>query len=363
MPRVTLTVTGALLTGAALLAAPGSAAPPEAKPKPPRPEAPPAVLAEGRFRTADGAAAAFRSIGASGRYTITEEAVTVSFTLTDRRRDGWTAGVQFATAEAWDEHHSPVYHPVGRAGEPRPGTVRGGRVEGIEPVDRPRCHGCVVREPRKAANRERPVDGKITYRFPRAFTSEFTEGLWVREVLVKRQGRRTVVRPGPVTRLYRASVGTVHPGPRAARLAPGAPFTGGLPAAERRAVPAGTTPFAGKQFPDAAAEGVPAEVWGTFGRVRERGEPAARLLLRIRDLAADRRHAGVIVTFTDEDGTTTDTWTFWNARDSAGRWTSRLAVNKLSGHLFYRPCAGTQKYTEAGWTYTPTVCGTTRQLY
>ncbi|MDX6743738.1 hypothetical protein [Actinocorallia sp. A-T 12471] len=422
MPRVTtvLFACGALSLGAAVFGVPGSAGPP----------APQTVVAEGRFKTADGKGAAFRHVRASGRYEVTEDTVTVRFTITDRKRDGWTAGVQFATGEAWDEHHSPVYFPSGTAADPQPGVLRGPKVAEARPRERPRCPRCKVVEPRKRKGGGRLADGRLAYRYPRAFTSSFTEHLWVREVLIKKDGRRTIVRPGRAVAVYRAPDGIVYPGAqRSAPLPPGSRFAPALPAALPPAQPAtapgdqpadaptalpaaphpaqpadaptglpadpfadaptglpadpsadlsvdpggaqgpagrrppvGTLLFSTKQFRELE---VAAEPWGGAGHARRRqdGDGEARMLLRIRDLAVDRRLPGVIVTFTDEDGTRIDTWTFWNARDSSGRWTSRLAVNKLSGHLFYRPCVGTQSRNDGVWAYEPVACGDTRQVY
>ncbi|GAB2849673.1 hypothetical protein GCM10022221_56420 [Actinocorallia aurea] len=375
MPRVTtvLFACGALSLGVALFGVPGLA----------ESRAPQAVVAEGRFRTADGEGAAFGRIRASGRYEITEDAVTVRFTLTDRARDGWTAGVQFATSEAWDEQHSPVYHAYGDPAAPSPGALRGPRVPEAKPEGRPGCHGCRVIEARKRKRADPLVDEAVSYRYPKTFTSSYTEGLWVREVLVKKDGRRTLLRPGRTVAVYRAPVGTVHPSvQRSARLSPGSRFaadpedppgpsgpggqggqggpSGEGPGPEEQQ---GTVLFSAKQLAKGAR--VKAEPWGEATRAAGgRGDGRrARLLLRIRDLQADRRLAGVIVTFTDEDGRRVDTWTFWNSRDSVGRWTSRMAVNKLSGHLFYRPCVGTQSHIDGEWAYEPVSCGDTTRIY
>ncbi|ROO89864.1 hypothetical protein EDD29_7573 [Actinocorallia herbida] len=361
MPRVTtvLFVCGALSLGFALLGVPGLA----------EERAPQTVLAEGGFKTADGEGAAFRQIRATGEYQITEDAVTVRFTLTDRRRDGWTAGVQFATGEAWDEHHSPVFHPVGDPAAPGPGRLRGPRMAEATPRDRPACHGCRVLEPRKRKGTGAPADGVISYRFPKSFTSAFTEGLWAREVLIKKEGGRTVLRPGRTVTVYRAPVGTVLPGAqREAPLPLGSRFANdlggplGFGAVSGRKGRGGPVPFSAKEFPGGPE--VSAEPWGEAERARRRGGGGeARTLLRIRDLAEDRRLPGVIVTFTDEDGRRIDTWTYWNSRDSSGRWTSRMAVNKLSGHLFYRACVGTQSHRGDQWAFEPVSCGETRQVY
>jgi len=348
-------------------------------------------LAKGSFKTKNGRAKAFRNIEGSGTYQVTQDKITVRFKVRDKKRDGWTPAVQFAALEAWDGEGTGLYFPLARnlrngRGTPSPnqsGTIEGPPINNtVEPKGsgRPECRSCSTVKPKpKPRPKKGPADGKYTFKFKKTFTSKYTEYLAVREVLLRKKGKKYQYKVGPTTIIYAASEGPHF----ALRTSPDARTSGpdgvsvqrsvsrdgrykkalreGLENS-RRAIPKGWTHFTNKKLPGQLNSST--ETWGYFtGYRNDSGGTTARLTLRIRDNKVDRRYAGAIVAFTNADASVAEEWVLSNLQDSKGRWTSRVVHSAYKDHLLYRSCVGLYDEADGRLVFVPTTCGETRLLY
>ncbi|MEO3786480.1 hypothetical protein ABGB12_24405 [Actinocorallia sp. B10E7] len=348
-------------------------------------------LAKGKFKTKNGRAKAFGNIESTGTYEVTQDKITVRFKVRDKKRDGWTPAVQFAALEAWDGEGTGLYFPLAknlRNGRGAPDPNQSGSIDGppinntVEPKGsgRPECRTCSSVKPKpKPKPKTGPADGKYTFKFKKSFTSKYTEYLAVREVLLRKKGKKYQYKVGPTTIIYAASEGpqyalTPSPDARAARpdgvsvqrsvIRDGRyreALRKGLTSA-RRAVPKGWTHFTNKKLPgqlDASTE-----TWGYFtGYKDDAGEANARLTLRIRDNKKDGRYAGTIVAFTNADASVAEEWALSNLQDLKGRWTSRVVHSRYSDHLLYRSCVGVYDEVDGKVVFVPTTCGEAQILY
>ena len=358
-------------------------------------------LAKGSFKTKNGSAKAFKNIEGSGTYEVSLDKITVKFKVRDKKKDGWTPAIQFATLEAWDGEQTSLYFPVykgRRNGRVTPGPNESDTITG-PPIDnsvkpnnspRPSCGSCNTIKPKpkpKPKPKTGPADGRYTFKFKKAFTSKYNEYLAVREVLVRKKGKKYQYKTGPVTIVYAAPEGpsfafesatgsdarqAARPGDvslgRTGGAGPGfqqavrkLKLSGGLPSA-RRAVPSKVTHFTNKKEPgqlDASTE-----TWGYFfGYKRDGGGVNSRLTLRIRDNKKDGRYSGVEFGFADDAGNILDQDTLFYTSDVAGRWGSAVVHSGVTGHLVFRSCVGVFEKVDGNTIYKPTTCGEARALY
>lgn len=348
-------------------------------------------LSRGKFKTKNGKAKAFRNIESTGTYEVTHDRITVRFKVRDKKRDGWTPAVQFAALEAWDGEGTGLYFPLARnlrngRGTPDPdqsGSIAGPPInDTVEPKGsgRPECRTCGNVKPKpKAKPKTGPADGKYTFKFKKSFTSKYTEYLGVREVLLRKKGKKYQYKVGPTTIIYAASEGPHHaptssPDARASRpdgISARRSVTRdgryqealrkGLVNA-RRAVPRGWTHFTNKKLPGQLDGST--ETWGyVTGYRNDAGGTSARLTLRIRDNRKDKRYAGTIVAFTNADASVAEEWALSNLQDLKGRWTSRVVHSTYSAHLLYRSCVGVYDKVDGRTVFVPTTCGEPQILY
>lgn len=350
-------------------------------------------LAKGSFKTKNGRAKAFRQIEASGSYQVTHDKITVKFKVRDKKRDGWTPAVQFAALEAWDGEGTGLYFPLAKnlrngRGAPEPNqsaTIEGPPINNtVEPPrgsTRPVCRSCSTVKPKpKPRPKKGPADGRYTFKFKKSFSSKYTEYLAVREVLLRKKGKKYQYKVGPTTIVYAAAEGphfAIDPAQNARAAGPDGvsvrrstvrdgryreAVRAGLAENARRAVPKGWTHFTNKKLPGQL--GGSTETWGYFtGYRNDSGGTNARLTLRLRDNKADRRYAGTVVAFTNADGSVADQWTLSNLQDLKGRWTSRVVHSTFSDHLLYQSCVGLYDEVDGKVVFVPTTCGEPQLLY
>lgn len=377
---------GSLVLGLAAHAVPARA---EEAAQPPSSRAKP--LAKGSFKSKNGRAKAFRNIEAGGSYQVTQDKITVRFKVRDRKRDGWTPAVQFAALEAWDGEGTGLYFPLAqnlRKGRGTPGPNQSATIAGppiqntVEPKGsgRPECRSCSSSKPKPKPKPKRgPADGKYTFKFKKSFTSKYTEYLAVREVLLRKKGKKYEYKIGPTTIVYAASEGPhfALENPSDARK----PSSDGVSVQRRvtrdgrykkalrkglensrRAIPKGWTHFTNKKLPGQLDGST--ETWGYFTGYRDdSGGANARLTLRIRDNKADRRYAGTVVAFTNADASVAEEWVLSNLQDLKGRWTSRVVHSGYDDHLLYQSCVGLYDEADGRLVFVPTTCGEPQVLY
>ncbi|GAB3276136.1 hypothetical protein GCM10027589_01590 [Actinocorallia lasiicapitis] len=380
MPRIATVVltTGSLILGMGVFAPAVQARVPSAPIEKPveRAAKKPSNKAKGGFTTANGKSKLFKEIKVTGSYSVGLDKITVKYKVTDYKKDGWTPGVQFATIEAWDVDDSGVYF-VNRKKKVKkngrgipPGSGSAGSIAG-PPIasdvnhdqgTTKKCYTCKTkRNPRKKVYTNPLLDGKYTYKFSKAFTSKYTEGLFVREVLVKkkRKGKGYEIKKGPLTFVYSAPVGpVVGAGNDARAQAVKVPVT----KAERAAIvrqlrkepPTKFYPYSSATFADQPA-GV--TDWGIVGGVRQGDYIAPTTLVRVRDDRKDRRVAAARIFYVqnpdDPENTPIDGWVFYLKKDNSGRWGSWVSTSKINNHMFFQSCVG----TVSGGKFTGTLCG------
>ncbi|WP_157963618.1 hypothetical protein [Actinocorallia populi] len=377
---------GSLVLGMAAHAVPAgaeeAAAPSSSRAKP---------VAKGGFKSKNGRAKAFRDIEASGSYQVTHDRITVRFKVRDKKRDGWTPAVQFAALEAWDGEGTGLYFPLAKnlrngRGTPNPnqsGTIAGPPISNtVEPKgsEQPECRSCSTVKPRpKPKPKKGPADGRYTFKFKKSFSSKYTEYLAVREVLLRKKGKKYQYKVGPTTIVYAASEGphlALDPAQNARTADSGGvavqrrvvrdgrykkALRDGL-ASSRRAIPKGWTHFTNKKLPGQLDGNT--ETWGYFtGYRNDSGGTNARLTLRVRDNKADRRYAGTIVAFTNADASVAEEWALSNLQDLKGRWTSRVVHSAYTDHLLYQSCVGLYDQVDGRLVFVPTTCGEPQVLY
>jgi len=341
-----------------------------------------AVAASTKWKTKNGSSKLFKSAEASGTYSVNLDKITVHFQLKDKKKDGWSPAVQFATMEAWDIQDSGVYYVYskgkknGRSTVPDQGSVLQGPPIAPKPPNNPRhekCTRCVHTKPKKPKKKvvSGPKDGKFTFKSKTTFTSKFNEYLFVREVLIRNKGKKYQFKNGPITVIFNSDKVTSSD----ARLASAQPtqasaVSGKLPKvdARRAGVPNDFVYYNSRKNPTRAGNRkgqLPyLDSWGWFrGRTID-GQWASEINVKMRDNIKDGRLAAVRLDFTNDDASQVQTTVVWNPQDINGRWAKLTLHNFLTGHLFYTACTGNPtKNPDGSLAFRLADCGQTLIAY
>ncbi|MEO5876656.1 MAG: hypothetical protein ABIS86_23240 [Streptosporangiaceae bacterium] len=370
--------TGALLLSTGTFAVTGAQATPLAAPATPTKVA--AAPGSGTWTTKNGSSKLFKTIQAKGSYKVNRDRITVHFQLKDTRKNGWTPAVQFATSEAWDIQDSGVFYVINKARKNGRSTVpdEGATLEG--PPIKPRapnnphkqtCTRCVHKKPKKPKKKVKtgPADGRFTFKSKKAFTSEFTEYLFVREVLLRKKGKKYQFKNGPITVIYNSDAKGSNTRTTADTSRTRTALTRKLPASGlRKAVPGNYVYYNSRKNPTRAGNR-PGQLpyldsWGWFHGRTVSGRGAAEINVKIRDNIRDGRLAAVYLDFYNADGTQGEEHVIWNTSDVRGRWGSLKIHSFFTGHLLYTACTGTQKRNSDGsHSFTRADCGKTLVAY
>jgi hypothetical protein len=341
-----------------------------------------AAPSSGNWVTKNGSSKLFKTVQAKGSYKVNLDKITVRFQLKDTKKNGWTPAVQFATSEAWDIQDSGVYYVINKVKKNGRSTVpdQGGIIYGppIKPKapNNPRqekCTRCINKKPAKPKKKVKagPADGRFTFKSKTAFTSRFTEYLFVREVLIRKKGKKFQFKNGPITVIFNSDRSSSSDAriASATRLQPTA-ATRKLPSvAERRAgVPSQTVYYNSRKSPTTKGNRkgqLPyLDSWGWFRGRTISGQRASEINVKIRDNIKDGRIAGVILDFTNGDASKIETRVLANPSDVSGRWAKGTLHSFTTDHLFYTACTGTTvKNADGSVAFKPADCGKTLIAY
>ncbi|GAA3233175.1 hypothetical protein [Actinocorallia longicatena] len=366
-----------LTTGSLILGTGAFATAAQAKVEPPAPSERPAAAVpskpKGSFTTKKG----FKYVEAGGSYSVTADKITVKFKVKDKKRDGWTPGVQFAAIEAWDIDDSGVHFVTAKARGNGRGTTPGpggsGTIEG-PPINKDinnnqgykqKCYTCKVKryKPKKKVYKNPLADGKYTYKFKASWKSAYTEGLFVREILIKKKkGKKGyTVKKGALNFVYFAPLGKLVGFDNPNVRVPGTQKAAKLSAAERAGIArAKDAPLKAYSYSTATTPGQPSGVtaWGIVTGAKENDFIRPLVVVRIRDDKTDKRIAAVKILYTNDDPNDGEVWTLWKTKDKGGQFVSFLSTSNFRKHMYFQSCVGRNGTNDQGQpTFIATNCG------
>lgn len=337
-----------------------------------------AAPSSGNWVTKNGSSKLFKTIQAKGSYSVNRDKITVHYQLKDTKKNGWTPAVQFATSEAWDIQDSGVFYVInkvkgnGRSTVPdQGGTIQGPPIAPKSPNNPhhekcTRCNHIIPKKPKKKA-KSGPADGRFTFKSKSTFTSKFTEYLFVREVLLRKKGKKFQFKNGPITVIYNSDKSSSSSAriASATRSQPTA-ITQKLPkTADRRAGVPGQFVYYNSRKNPTRAGNRPGQLpyldsWGWFRGRTIGGQWASEINVKIRDNIVDGRYAAVYLDFTNADATKGEEHILWNPSDVKGRWAKLTLHSFYTDHLFYTACTGTtKKNADGSLSFQKADCGKT----